>query len=100
MDYCAQDRRRAAFADLLGADRYARFVGIDQPAEHFGRVSWYQIAADASSLQGQTVRLEFGLLRGDNGQTTFGGLDNIVPEPAAAGLLLLAALSLSRPRRR
>lgn len=64
------------------------------------RPGWSHVTIDTSSLSGLDVRLEFGLLRGDNGQTTFAALDNVIPEPTSLAGMLLAAGILVGGRRR
>lgn len=61
------------------------------------RAAWRTVTVDITSLAGQPVRLEFGLLRGANGQSSVAGLDNVIPEPSGC-LLLLLALALGRRR--
>lgn len=63
------------------------------------RPGWRHVAVDIAALTGQSVLLEFDLLRANNGQSTLAALDNIsVPEPTT--LLLLAAASCAARRRR
>lgn len=62
---------------LFDAGLVSRAAITDNPA----REGWFRVTVNIGSLRGQSVKVEFGLLRAANGQLTVAGLDNV----AAAG---------------